>query len=72
MVTCIPEIQSLNLLRNEILIDSHFHIFGLQAGWPGFDSWQGKRVFSSPQHPDWLWGPPSLVANGYQGPIPWT
>jgi hypothetical protein len=24
-----------------------------------------SRIFSSPHHPDWLWGPPSL-SNGYQ------
>jgi hypothetical protein len=23
--------------------------------------------FSSPQCPDWLWGPPSLPSNGHQG-----
>jgi hypothetical protein len=25
------------------------------------------KFFSSPQHPDRLWGPPSLLSNGYQG-----
>jgi hypothetical protein len=34
------------------------------AGWPGF---RGKRFFTTPQHPDWLWGPPSLQSSGYQG-----
>jgi hypothetical protein len=28
------------------------------------------RCFSSPQRPDWLWGPPSLLPNGYQGRFP--
>jgi hypothetical protein len=27
---------------------------------------RSKRFFSSPQCPDWLWGPPSLISNGYQ------
>jgi hypothetical protein len=25
----------------------------------------GVRVFSSPHRPDWFWGPPSLLSNGY-------
>jgi hypothetical protein len=31
----------------------------------------GSRIFSSPQHPEWLWDPPSLLSNGYQGLFPW-
>jgi hypothetical protein len=27
---------------------------------------KGKKVLSAPQHPDWLWGPPSLLHNGYR------
>jgi hypothetical protein len=27
----------------------------------------GKRFFSAPQHPDWLWSPPSLLSTGHQG-----
>jgi hypothetical protein len=29
------------------------------------------EFFSSPPRPDRLWGPPSLLSNGYQGPFPW-
>jgi hypothetical protein len=28
------------------------------------------RFFSSLQHPDWLWGPPSIPSNGYWGNFP--
>jgi len=30
----------------------------------------GIFLFSSPPHPDRLWGPPSLLSNGYQGSFP--
>jgi hypothetical protein len=38
----------------------------------GLDSWglisgRGKRLFSSPQRPELLSGPTSLLSNGYQG-----
>jgi len=31
----------------------------------------GWQFFSSPQHPDWFWGPSSLLSNAYQGFFPW-
>jgi len=31
---------------------------------------RGKRFFSSPKCPDWLWGPPSLLFNGHGGLFP--
>jgi hypothetical protein len=27
---------------------------------------RGKRFFSTTQRPDWLWGSPNLLSNGYQ------
>jgi hypothetical protein len=32
---------------------------------------RGWEYFSSPPHRDRLWGPPSLLSNGYQGLLPW-
>jgi hypothetical protein len=29
----------------------------------------GPRIFSSPCHPDQLWGPPNLLSNGYWGAL---
>jgi hypothetical protein len=29
------------------------------------------EFFSSPPRPDRLWGPPSLLSNGYEGPFTW-
>jgi hypothetical protein len=42
----------------------------LCAGWVGFDCWDGLRIFSLPLCPDQLWGPLSLLFNGYQGYSP--
>jgi len=37
----------------------------LRAGRQGFNSQQCQwwDYFSSPPHPDWLWGPPGLLSN---------
>ena len=35
--------------------------YGLDG--PGIESWWGE-IFRTP--PDWLWGPPSLLYNGYR------
>jgi hypothetical protein len=31
-----------------------------------------KDFYSSPPHPDRLWGPPSLLLNVYRGTLPWS
>jgi len=30
---------------------------------------RGKRIFSSPECPDWLWGPPSFLFIAYRGSL---
>jgi hypothetical protein len=41
----------------------------------GLDNWglipgRGREFFSSPPHPDQLWGPLSHLSNGYWGLFP--
>jgi hypothetical protein len=42
----------------------------LKAGRLGFDFLEVQGHFSSPPHPDRLWGPPSLLLNGYRRLFP--
>jgi hypothetical protein len=46
----------------------------LWVGRPEFDNSQGqlRDVFSSPPRPDQLWGPPSLLSNGYRCYLTWS
>jgi hypothetical protein len=50
--------------ENNIKECKHMEDYGIYWGSnPGL----GKRFFSSPQCPDMLWGPPSLLSKGYGG-----
>jgi hypothetical protein len=44
--------------------------YGLDNQGVGVQVTVGSRIFSFPQRPDQLWGPPSLLANGYRGLFP--
>jgi hypothetical protein len=44
--------------------------YGLEDRGTGVRVPVGSRIFSSPRHPDRLWGPPSLLSNGYGGSFP--
>jgi hypothetical protein len=43
---------------------------GWTTGRSGFDPRQRQRIFLYPLCSDRLWGPPSLLYNGYRGPFP--
>jgi hypothetical protein len=40
--------------------------YGLDDSGVGVRVPVGSRIFSSPRHPDRLWGSPNLLSNGYQ------
>jgi hypothetical protein len=42
-------------------------VYGLDNRWVGVRVPVGSRIFSSPRRPDRIWGPPSLLSNGYGG-----
>jgi hypothetical protein len=41
--------------------------YGLDDQGVGVEVPMGARIFTPPYGPDWLWGPLSLLSNGYWG-----
>jgi hypothetical protein len=44
--------------------------YGLDDRGVGVRVPEDSRIFSSPRRPDWLWGSPKLLYNGYQAHFP--
>jgi hypothetical protein len=44
-------------------------VYGLDDREVGVRVPVGSRIFFSPSRPDWLWGPTSLLSNGYWGAL---
>jgi hypothetical protein len=79
-------LSSVNETRQQMLEDLHTVLYyiillepvyqsrcsNLATGWTvrGSNPGRGKIFFSSPKRPDGLWGPPSLLFNGYRGFFP--
>jgi hypothetical protein len=69
--------QGLETIRNKVnnfivlllVYKSRDSAVGIATG-HGLDD-RGPRIFTSPCRPDWLWIPPSLLADGYRGLLPW-
>jgi hypothetical protein len=64
-----PPTSSYNLRRNEQRYLGWYSDW-IRAGGPGFDFHQGYGFFSTPQPPDQLWSPPSLLSNRYRELFP--
>jgi hypothetical protein len=62
------------ILRAVAISQEPGYLSGIALGYGlddrGFESRQGLEFFSSPPHPNRLWGPPSLLSNRYEALFP--
>jgi hypothetical protein len=76
MVTGRVLFDTLTVTVNVLYFLAHVTVLGAQIVYAvgrmiqGLILGRGQRVFSSPNHPDQLWGPPSFLFNGYRGSFP--
>jgi hypothetical protein len=64
---------SLEISPMYIISGSHssgYEEYGLDGQEIGVQVPVGARFSLFPRHPDWFWGPPSLLSNRYQGLFP--
>jgi hypothetical protein len=74
--TVIGRNYDISINANPDLNFTYHCVVGIATGY-WLDNWEvgvrvplGLKIFSSPCHPDWLWGPPTLLSKGYWAHFP--